>query len=493
MKKLYVIIIIALVTLPLAAVRADNQTPSPRHGDLDIDVWVDNQDGIYYEGETIIVSFRTTQDCYVAIYSVDTRGDVHLLFPVNRWDDGFVQGGEIYSIPGPYDDFELYVNGPEGIEQIQAIASPSEMAIPDWFDGSPLQCGYEDEREDFIEYVNDRYFSARWGDQTRAFDRSTIYVKVHRYYYKPVYYPHHWYDYPHYSMVYIDYPYGAEIYIDGIFFGIAPLWVPRVIVGWHWFTIYDRYGYCWEQHINVYHDHTIRLDRSRVKTSRTVISRFKEVRQQVKKYARTDYILSDQRVKSTGLSTAKDVSKKYQTTDARTKSGTVQGSKKATDARQDRIVTKNPETAGKTKRIEDDWNRKRPDDSKAQPAGDRQSTTGSGKSSGKYQRDGSSTSPGGAIKRGSGTTGQDPAIKRSGTAGKSSTKGTSRSGSSTKTPEVKKAPSKKSPSSVGKGGSVSKPSGSRKSSSIGRSSTGRSSPGKKSSGRSSSSSRGKRP
>jgi hypothetical protein len=45
--------------------------------------------------------------------------------------------------------------------------------------------------------------------------------------------------------MYIGYPYGASIWIDGIFYGYAPCFVPRIVVGWHHVRIWynDFYWY----------------------------------------------------------------------------------------------------------------------------------------------------------------------------------------------------------------------------------------------------------
>jgi len=444
MKKIYLIAMIAILTVASTAAKAVET-----HGRLDIDVWLDNDDGIYYQGENVTIFFQTSQDAFVTIYSLDTRGQVSLLFPAGPWDDGFVHAGDVYAIPSRGDDYELYVSGPEGIEYVQAIASPNRMTLPDWFEDG-FDCNYYEDREDCLEYINDRYFGANWDDGGQALDRTTIYVKSPHYYYRPVFTPRYWYDYPNYSMIYIDYPFGAEVYIDGIYFGIAPLWVPRVIVGWHWFTIYDRYGYCWEDHIQVYHNRPIRFDHSRVKTSRTVVSRFKDLRVQAKKYGRTDYVLSDQRVKTTRVDGVSGLSKKYQNDAVRSKTGQSTSLRRGTTGtKRDGYTTKRSTT-------------------REQHSVERRTTT--------------RKSTGGTVERKS--TGKT--VER-----KSTT--TKRSSGTTKSPGIKKSsggdssPSRKGSSSIGKDGSGSRSSGARKSSTIGRSSTGRSSHTRSSAGRSSSS------
>ena len=450
MKKTFIAAMIALLAIPSVAALAEEKeyrSDAVKQSSLDVDLWVDNEDGIYYEGESITVFFHANRDCFVAVYSLDTRGQVHLLYPVNPWDNGFVSGGETYAIPADYDDYELIVTGPEGIEHLQAVASIEEIDIPDWYDGSPLRSGdYYDDPEDFLGYVNDRYFQSRWENRDRVFDHTTIYVKSPRYYYKPVYVPNHWYDTPYYSMVYIDYPFGGEIYIDGIYFGIAPLWIPRVMIGWHWITIYDRYGYCWEDHIDFVHNTTIRLDRSRVKTSRTIVSRFKDVRTQSTKYNRSSYLLSDKKVSTSMIKDA----------DMRTKRSEYR---------------ERTTTTTKTKRMEDSWNRKAPDTRK---------TDASRKSSGS---DSWRTTPD-RSGSGGGPRKSDGAYKTEG-----SRKPTDNAGSTKVSPDrstrnqgdSKKAPDSKGSTSKGKDGGVSKSSGDSKPSSVGRSDSGRSSSGKSSS------------
>ena len=314
MKKLIIYTVILALVLPLTA-SAENLVRSYGDGEYtngpEVDVWVDNDDGIYYEGETIRIFFQASQDCYVAIYSIDTRGDVNLIFPAERYESGRIQGGELYAIPSDYEDYDLVVTGPEGIEHIVAVASDKPIDIPNWYNGAPINCDYNDDREDFIDYINDRYFTCSQSGCDRVFDQEAIYIKVPEYYYKPVYVPDSWYSYPNYSLVYIDYPYGGEIYIDGIFFGIAPLYIPRVYWGWHWFTIYDRYGYCWESHIQVNNINEIYIDRSRVKTTPQTVSRYKDIRAQAKKYSPSTYVKSDRKVKSSRSSAFENSRDKY--------------------------------------------------------------------------------------------------------------------------------------------------------------------------------------
>ncbi|MFQ6009047.1 MAG: DUF4384 domain-containing protein, partial [Candidatus Zixiibacteriota bacterium] len=243
---------------------------------LDVEIWPNHSDGEYYEGDNIVLHFRTNRDAFVAIYSIDSRDRVNLLFPSSPGEDNYIRGGVTYRLPDGLDDFDLVVTGPEGVENIQIIASRERFPIPDWYLTSGLICDAED-RYDYMDYLNERYFVGYDG-QRFAYDRTSIFVEVWEpYYFRPVYYPYY-YPWTIYGNLYIDYPFGASIYIDGIFWGVAPLYIPRLYVGWHTFTIYDYYGYCWEAPIHVTRYHTVVLDHTIIRTSPTVVSKYKKVR-----------------------------------------------------------------------------------------------------------------------------------------------------------------------------------------------------------------------
>jgi len=243
---------------------------------LDIEVWTNHADGDFYEGDNIVISFRANRDAFVVVYSIDTRGRVNMLFPASQHEDNWVRGGQVYRIPGGGDEYDLVVTGPEGAEQIQAIASRDRIPLPDWYPSSGVICDWDD-RHDFMDYLNARHF-VRYEGHRMAFDRSAIYINEWEpNYYRPVYYP----TYPSWTVtgnVYIDYPWGSSIYVDGIYWGVTPLYIPWVYVGWHTFTIYDHYGYCWERNIHVTRYNTVLLDRTIVTTSSGTRSKYKEVR-----------------------------------------------------------------------------------------------------------------------------------------------------------------------------------------------------------------------
>ena len=243
---------------------------------LDAEIWTDHSDADYYVDDEVVIHFRTNRDAFVAIYSIDSRGMVNLLFPSEPAQDNFVRGGVTYSLPGPADDFELVLNGPEGSETIQIIASRERFPIPDWYHNSGLV--FEgDDIYDYMDYLNGRHF-VRYGGQRFAYDRAVVFVNEWEPdYFRPIYYP----SYPSWAVVgniYVDYPWGSTVYINGYYWGVTPLYVPRILVGWHTMTIYDRYGHCWENDFHVSRYHTSIFDRHVIITSSTIRSKYKRVR-----------------------------------------------------------------------------------------------------------------------------------------------------------------------------------------------------------------------
>jgi len=104
---------------------------SPR---LDIDVWTNKEEGgVYRQGEGMRVFFRPSADAYVLIYNIDTEGSIHLVYPYDRDDPDFVEGGRTYQVPSRNDPYDLVADGPTGIEYVVAIASPFPFRDLPWY------------------------------------------------------------------------------------------------------------------------------------------------------------------------------------------------------------------------------------------------------------------------------------------------------------------------------------------------------------------------
>lgn len=258
---------------------------------LNVEIWTDHDDDEYYEGDRVKFYFRVSRDAFVAIYSIDSKGRVNLLFPGHKGQDNYITGGVTHSLPGRNDDYDLVVSGPNGVENVQIIASREPFPIPDWHDNSGLFCDWDD-RHDYMDWVNGQYF-VKYDGQRFAYDRTSLYVyEWEPEYFRPVYRPY----YPNWTVcgnVYVDYWPGSSIYIDGIFWGITPCYIPRIYVGWHTFTVYDHYNYCWEYDVHVTRYNTVVLDHTVIVTQPSVRSKYKTVRfagyQEPAKIGYTDY------------------------------------------------------------------------------------------------------------------------------------------------------------------------------------------------------------
>ncbi|MGH8015655.1 MAG: DUF4384 domain-containing protein, partial [Candidatus Zixiibacteriota bacterium] len=200
----------------------------------------------------------------------------NLLFPSAPGRDNYITGGVTHTLPGRSDDYDLIVSAPEGVENVQVIASREPFPVPDWHDNSGLFCDWED-RHEYMDWVNSEYF-VKYEGQRFAYDRTALYVyEWEPDYFRPVYRPY----YPNWTVcgnVYVDYWPGSSIYIDGIFWGISPCYIPRIYVGWHTFTVYDHYNYCWEYDVHVTRYNTVVLDHTVIVTQPSVRSKFKTVR-----------------------------------------------------------------------------------------------------------------------------------------------------------------------------------------------------------------------
>ncbi len=77
----------------------------------------------YLVGDSIVVRFRTTSDCYLTLLNVGTSGKLTILFPNALHPDNFVRAGDLHQIPDRGDGFEYRLGGPPGTERLKAIAT----------------------------------------------------------------------------------------------------------------------------------------------------------------------------------------------------------------------------------------------------------------------------------------------------------------------------------------------------------------------------------
>jgi hypothetical protein len=233
---------------------------------LDIEVWVDKGEGAtYYPGEKIKVYFKASRDCYAVIYNIDTKGYVNLLYPCDDQDDSYIEGGRIYRIPDRFDDYDLTVDGPDGTEYIQAVASFDPITLPNFpglsekYDYNGKIYAYKLDGEDpfdFMETINNEIASDDYASEVCIFN---VEYRHPKWYYWP---REVWVDRPVDVVcggVYFDYPWGMEVWIDGVFYGITPITIPYLVIGRHWVTFWYSGCWIWRDWVFIERGHTVRV------------------------------------------------------------------------------------------------------------------------------------------------------------------------------------------------------------------------------------------
>ncbi len=158
--------LLALAVLSPAPAPAVDQVPAAgqivRRSRLDIDVWVNKDEGgVYRPGESMRIYFRTNAGAYVLLYNIDTDGYIHLIYPYGPGDRPFVNAGSTVAIPSRSDPYELAADGPPGVEYVVALASPVPFRNLPWFlsDAADAQApgGDAEDEEDAGYIVGDPY------------------------------------------------------------------------------------------------------------------------------------------------------------------------------------------------------------------------------------------------------------------------------------------------------------------------------------------------
>lgn len=258
MRTIRIALIMALMAGLGSSARADNDRFS-QNGGPDIDIWSNKgYDSRYYYGEDVAVFFRAEQDCYVVVYDIDPSGAVTVLFPSNYYNSSYVKAGEVYRIPDYYSDYNLEVGGQSGTEHIFAVATFEYLEPPDfvryvgydygdpkYYDSDYFVNYVRGDLDEFVRYLNHRFTSGPYTVAHTRFFVDTSYRHYEHYRY---------WDYDSYYVgsvwVGCNYP-GAEIWIDGVYYGIAPLLIPRIWFGYHWVWVYYGGYPCYQRYFYI--------------------------------------------------------------------------------------------------------------------------------------------------------------------------------------------------------------------------------------------------
>jgi hypothetical protein len=260
MKILAAVIFLATMTIGAKADNDQEDFNVRGSGDAPhVDVWTNKgYDASYYYGEDVAVYFKTDQDCYVVVYDIDPSGEVNVLYPSNMSGSTYARADQVYRIPDTNDDFRMQVSGQSGRENIYAVASYDYMNTPDFM----KYIGYDYGGDQY--YDQDQFITHADGDPDNFADRiddriaSGAYSVAHTRFVVDTNYRHHQHyryaDYGPYDVgsvwVGSDWP-GCEVWIDGCFYGIAPVLVPQVVIGYHWVWMYYGGYPCYQRYFYV--------------------------------------------------------------------------------------------------------------------------------------------------------------------------------------------------------------------------------------------------
>ncbi|MEO0215936.1 MAG: DUF4384 domain-containing protein [candidate division WOR-3 bacterium] len=103
-----------------------SQSADTLRDSLNVDVWFNKDEPIYYPGEKLKVFFKANKDCYIAVYDIEVGGRETLLFP-QPGDKGLVHANQVYELPPEDADFDYEITGPEGTERIVVLASQKSL------------------------------------------------------------------------------------------------------------------------------------------------------------------------------------------------------------------------------------------------------------------------------------------------------------------------------------------------------------------------------
>jgi hypothetical protein len=90
-------------------------------GPADVRVWIDGGD-VFPDYRDVTIWVRADRDCYSTLFLVDTAGYIHVLYPNDRYGDGWMDGGRAYGYRAC--DLGLDRLDGRGIAYVFAVGSP---------------------------------------------------------------------------------------------------------------------------------------------------------------------------------------------------------------------------------------------------------------------------------------------------------------------------------------------------------------------------------
>ncbi len=96
--------------------------------DFKVTLWTDRGlNGIFKDGEKLVINIRSDEDCYIKLYHVGVDGSVKLIYPNKFETNNFISAKTVYKFPDKKMGFEFTLGAPYGIETIRLIAQSSQF------------------------------------------------------------------------------------------------------------------------------------------------------------------------------------------------------------------------------------------------------------------------------------------------------------------------------------------------------------------------------
>lgn len=106
---------------PLAELAPDAQQGGVR-------VWMDGARDVYQPGERMRVRVRSDRDGYLAVFMIDTNGDVDIIYPRTPTEDGWIEGGRTLTLGSRSNDY-LHVRGGYGMGYVMAVTLDEPLEL----------------------------------------------------------------------------------------------------------------------------------------------------------------------------------------------------------------------------------------------------------------------------------------------------------------------------------------------------------------------------
>jgi hypothetical protein len=93
-----------------------------------VQVWMDGARDVYRPGERIHVRVRSQQDGYLAVFHIDTNGDVDIIYPRSEAEDGWVDGGRTVNLGSRSYDY-VRSRGGYGMGYVMAVTLDEPLEL----------------------------------------------------------------------------------------------------------------------------------------------------------------------------------------------------------------------------------------------------------------------------------------------------------------------------------------------------------------------------